>query len=95
MFTGIVSERGRVVGFTDGRLEIEAPATASDAAIGDSVSVSGACLTVVSVDEARANECGRERRAALEQERLHALPGQRAELVVEHTATQLELGFVG
>jgi riboflavin synthase len=53
MFTGIVRERGRVVGFTDGRLEIEAPATASDAAIGDSVSVSGACLTVVSVDEAR------------------------------------------
>ena len=53
MFTGIVRERGRVVGFTDGRLEIDAPATASDAAIGDSVSVSGACLTVVSVDEAR------------------------------------------
>jgi riboflavin synthase len=53
MFTGIVSERGRVVGFTDGRLEIEAPATASDAAIGDSVSVSGACLTVVSVADGR------------------------------------------
>ena len=53
MFTGIVRERGRVVGFTDGRLEIEAPATASDAAIGDSVSVSGACLTVVSVGDGR------------------------------------------
>ena len=53
MFTGIVRERGRVVGFTDGRLEIEAPATASDAAIGDSVSVSGACLTIVSVDDGR------------------------------------------
>jgi riboflavin synthase len=53
MFTGIVRERGRVVGFTDGRLEIEAPATASDAAIGDSVSVSGACLTVVSVEDGR------------------------------------------
>ena len=53
MFTGIVRERGRVVGFTDGRLEIEAPATASDAGIGDSVSVSGACLTVVSVADGR------------------------------------------
>jgi riboflavin synthase len=53
MFTGIVRERGRVVGFTGGRLEIDAPATASDAAVGDSVSVSGACLTVVSVEDGR------------------------------------------
>ena len=51
MFTGIVRERGRVAS-VDGdaggvRLVVEAPETASEASLGDSVAVSGVCLTVV------------------------------------------------
>jgi len=57
VFTGIVRERGRVVSVDGGgdglRLEIEAPATAGRAAIGDSVSISGCCLTVVQVQDGR------------------------------------------
>jgi riboflavin synthase len=53
MFTGIVRERGRVSALEEGaeglRLEIDAPATAAQLAIGDSVSISGACLTATSV----------------------------------------------
>ena len=53
MFTGIVRERGRVVAAEpngDGlRLRVEAPETASAAAPGDSVAVSGCCLTVTAV----------------------------------------------
>jgi riboflavin synthase len=53
MFTGIVRERGRVASIEqkgDGvRLEIAAPETASTLAVGDSVSVSGACLTATAV----------------------------------------------
>jgi riboflavin synthase len=53
MFTGIVRERGRVAGI-DGsaagvRLRITAPATAAGVALGDSVSIGGVCLTVVTV----------------------------------------------
>ena len=55
MFTGIVRERGRVASAEEGadglRLEISAPRTASQLAIGDSVSISGACLTAVSVEK--------------------------------------------
>ena len=47
MFTGIVRERGTVARFDGGRLEVDALDVAAGAAIGDSVSVSGACLTVV------------------------------------------------
>jgi riboflavin synthase len=54
MFTGIVRERGRVVVAEqngDGmRLRISAPETAVGTGIGDSVSVSGCCLTAVAVD---------------------------------------------
>src|SRR4051794_17437692 len=50
MFTGIVRERGRIVamdGGADGvRLWLEAPQTAAQAGIGDSVSLNGCCLTV-------------------------------------------------
>src|SRR6476469_2383844 len=53
MFTGIVRERGRVASMhqqPEGILfEIDAPATASQLGIGDSVSVSGACLTATAV----------------------------------------------
>ncbi len=53
MFTGIVREVGQVVA-VDGdaagmRLEIAAPETARALAVGDSVSVGGCCLTVVTV----------------------------------------------
>jgi riboflavin synthase len=50
VFTGIVRERGRVAAVdtvADGiRLTIEAPATARQSAVGDSVAVNGVCLTV-------------------------------------------------
>ena len=53
MFTGIVRERGRVVSIEPNgdavRLEIAAPETASTLAVGDSVSVSGACLTATAI----------------------------------------------
>jgi len=51
MFTGIVRERGRVASVEgDGngiRIRLDAPLTAAEAAIGDSVSLNGCCLTVV------------------------------------------------
>ena len=54
MFTGIVREQGRIAaveGGQDGvRLLVEAPATAAQAAIGDSVAVSGVCLTVTAAE---------------------------------------------
>src|ERR1043166_6353365 len=53
MFTGIVRERGRVAAMQQEpvglRLEIDAPATAPLLGVGDSVSVSGACLTATAV----------------------------------------------
>ena len=54
MFTGIVHERGIVVALertgVDLRLGVDAPMTADDADLGESVSVSGACLTVAALD---------------------------------------------
>lgn len=54
MFTGIVSEVGRVVGYekTDRgrRLQVEAPDTTSTLRVGDSVAVNGICLTTVMVE---------------------------------------------
>jgi riboflavin synthase len=44
MFTGIVSERGRVASFDGSHLVVE---TGQDAAFGDSVAIAGVCLTVV------------------------------------------------
>jgi riboflavin synthase len=56
MFTGIVEEVGTVVAITpgtapagveqDARLTVRGPLVTSDAALGDSISVSGCCLTV-------------------------------------------------
>ena len=55
MFTGIVRERGTVIsveGGEDGvRLRIAAPQAAAEAAVGDSIALSGVCLTVVAVDD--------------------------------------------
>jgi riboflavin synthase len=53
MFTGIVRERGLVASMEEGteglRLEIAAPETAAQLSVGDSVSISGACLTATAV----------------------------------------------
>jgi len=54
VFTGIVRERGHVAAI-DGtdkgvRLVLEAPSTSRGAAIGDSIAVSGVCLTVTAAE---------------------------------------------
>ena len=50
MFTGIVEELGHVVSREGGRIVVRCPIAASDAAIGDSLSIDGVCLTVVALD---------------------------------------------
>jgi riboflavin synthase len=50
VFTGIVRERARVVSFEDGRLILESNLSP---AIGESVSVDGACLTLVDASDGR------------------------------------------
>jgi riboflavin synthase len=51
MFTGIIEERGEVLAWDRAddaaRITVRAPLAASDAKHGDSISVSGVCLTVV------------------------------------------------
>jgi riboflavin synthase len=57
VFTGLVREVGTIVSVEGGsagvRVQVESPATAAAAAIGDSIAVSGVCLTVVAVDDGR------------------------------------------
>src|SRR5690348_2912139 len=53
MFTGIVREVGTVGAFDGSRLVVAAPETATAAAVGDSVAVSGVCLTVVESEDGR------------------------------------------
>jgi riboflavin synthase len=48
MFTGIVEEIGEIMGISRGCLSIEASQMLKDTKLGDSISVSGACLTVIS-----------------------------------------------
>lgn len=54
MFTGIVTELGRVTAVTEAdggrRIVIAAPKTAAGMTIGDSIAVNGVCLTAVTVD---------------------------------------------
>jgi riboflavin synthase len=54
MFTGIVEELGTVAGIEEHsdavRLTIEGSVAAADAALGDSISVNGCCLTVAGLD---------------------------------------------
>jgi len=52
MFTGIISHRGRALGFRGGRsrLAVEAPGLGGKTAPGASVAVNGVCLTVVEAD---------------------------------------------
>ncbi|NLF03592.1 MAG: riboflavin synthase [Actinomycetales bacterium] len=55
MFTGIVEEMGEILavelldGGTDSRVHVRGPRAASDAQLGDSIAVSGVCLTVTSL----------------------------------------------
>ena len=55
MFTGIVEELGEVVGVEDlgdaARFTVRGPVVVGDAAHGDSIAVSGVCLTVVEVGD--------------------------------------------
>ena len=51
MFTGIVEEVGTVKVVETGRLVIGASEVVSDAKVGDSISVNGACLTVTTHDD--------------------------------------------
>jgi riboflavin synthase len=57
VFTGVVREVGRVASLTGDaggvRLEIEAPETARNTAVGDSIALNGCCLTAVAVVEGR------------------------------------------
>jgi riboflavin synthase len=57
MFTGLVAYLGTVVGLETraggSRLTIASDRLTDDLSVGDSISVSGACLTAVSVDESR------------------------------------------
>jgi riboflavin synthase len=57
MFTGIVRERGTVVAAdateAGRRLIVEAPTTAAETVIGDSVSIGGVCLTATDVLDGR------------------------------------------
>ena len=53
MFTGIVREQGRIASMDGGpegvRVVVDAPATAPDIGLGDSVAVNGCCLTAVEI----------------------------------------------
>lgn len=51
MFTGIVEEIGTVKGVSPGRLNIEANKVVENTKPGDSISVSGVCLTVISISK--------------------------------------------
>jgi riboflavin synthase len=57
VFTGLIREVGRVAGVDGGpdgvRLIVEAPATAAAAQLGDSIALSGVCLTVVERTDGR------------------------------------------
>ena len=51
MFTGIVEELGTFVGRDGGRFTFGATTVLEDAAVGGSIAVNGACLTVVSIGD--------------------------------------------
>ena len=53
MFTGIVEEVGRVAAVGEGRLIVHAQTALDGTAVGDSVSVNGACLTVTDIQDDR------------------------------------------
>jgi riboflavin synthase len=51
LFTGVIEEKGTVAGLTaDGKLRVSARTVLEGTRIGDSIAVSGVCLTVVELD---------------------------------------------
>ena len=54
MFTGLVEEVGDVIGLDGARLAVAARLVLEDSALGASIAVNGACLTVVERDADRA-----------------------------------------
>ena len=53
MFTGIVVEKGKVLEAGEGSLVIESWTALEGAAVGDSIAVNGACLTITTMSEGR------------------------------------------
>jgi len=51
MFTGLIEELGSLESRQGGRFRFLAPTVATDATVGDSIAVNGACLTVVELGE--------------------------------------------
>ena len=51
MFTGIVEELGSVLSISDNAMTVRAASVMSDLKLGDSISVNGACLTAVAIEE--------------------------------------------
>lgn len=51
MFTGIVEEIGNITAVREGRLSVAAKVVVQGTKVGDSISVNGACLTVVSLGD--------------------------------------------
>ena len=51
MFTGIVEETGVITEISEGRLGVRASVVLDGTKIGDSICVSGACLTVIKIDQ--------------------------------------------
>ena len=50
MFTGIIEETGQILALGDEAIRVQAEHILKDVALGDSISVDGICLTVVSFD---------------------------------------------
>src|SRR4026209_139395 len=50
MVTGIGEELGCVVSREGGRIAVRCPIAASEASVGDSLSIDGVCLTVIALD---------------------------------------------
>lgn len=53
MFTGLIEERGSLVGRDGPRFTFAAELVTTDAKVGDSIAVNGCCLTVVALDPGR------------------------------------------
>jgi riboflavin synthase len=51
MFTGIIEATAKILQRGDGSLTVERPAVFDDLKVGSSISVSGACLTVIGMDD--------------------------------------------
>ena len=51
MFTGIVEETGVITEISEGQLGVRANVVLDGTKLGDSICVSGACLTVIRIDQ--------------------------------------------